>query len=61
MCGEAIPENGGKSKSVLDCYKNQERYNKAVKNYPHTLEFVSEYYMTQKICNKAVNTCPSTI
>ena len=31
--------------------------NKAVDNYPHALEYVSECYKT---CDKAVNTYPST-
>ena len=35
--------------------------NKAVKNYPHALEFVLECYKTQNMCDKAVNTYPSTI
>ena len=29
---------------------------KAVGNYPHTLEFAPDYYKTQKMCNNAVNT-----
>ena len=36
-------------------------YNKAVENYPHALEFISESYKTQKMCDKAVNIYPSTI
>ena len=35
--------------------------NKAVNNYPHALEFVSEYFITQKLSDKAVNTHPSII
>ena len=30
-------------------------------NFPHVLEFVPECYKTKKMCNKAVNTYPSTI
>ena len=30
MCNEAIIENGGRLKSVPDCYKNQVECNKAV-------------------------------
>ena len=30
---------------------------KAVNTYPSTIKLVPEYLMTQKICNKAVNTC----
>ena len=32
MCDKAILENGGTIKFVPDCYKNQERCNKAVDN-----------------------------
>ena len=35
--------------------------NKAVDNYPHTLEFVPDCYITQKMCDKAVHTHPSVI
>ena len=35
--------------------------NKAVHNYPHSLELVPECYKTQEMCDKAVNTYPSTI
>ena len=42
MSDKAILENGGTSKSVSDCYKNQEICNKAVYNCPHALEFVPE-------------------
>ena len=34
MRDKAILENGGTSKSVPDCYKNQEMCNKAVVNDP---------------------------
>ena len=37
MCDKAILENDGTLKSVPDCSKNQEMYNKAVDNYPHAL------------------------
>ena len=30
MCDKTVLENGGIFKSVLDCYKNQEIYNKCV-------------------------------
>ena len=36
-------------------------FNKAVDNYHHALEFVPEYYKTQKMSEKAVDTYPSTI
>ena len=39
MCAKAILENGGKLKSVPDCYKNQEMCNKAVDNYSHAIRF----------------------
>ena len=48
-------------KSVSDSYKNQEMCNKAVDNYPHSLEFVPECYKTQKMCDKAVEKHPTTI
>ena len=35
--------------------------NKAVDNYFHALEFVTERYMTQKVCDKDVDTHPSSI
>ena len=35
--------------------------NIAVDNYPHALEFVSESYKSQNICDKAVSTYPSAI
>ena len=73
MCEKAILENSGTLKSVPDCYKNQEMCIKAVNNYPNSLEFVPECYdtqnmcdkvyfkicswMTQQMCNKAVNRC----
>ena len=61
MSDKAILENGGTSKSLSDCYKNQEICNKAVYNCPHALEFVPECYKPQKMCDKAVDTHPSTI
>ena len=42
MCGIAILENGGTLKSVLDCYRTQQMCDKAVGNYPLTLEFFLE-------------------
>ena len=35
MCDKAVLENGGTSKPVPDCYKNQQMCDKAVDNYPH--------------------------
>ena len=32
--------------------------NKVVDNNAHALEFVSDCYKTQKMCNKTVDTCP---
>ena len=46
MCDKAILENSETLKSVPDCYKNQEMCRKAVDNYRHVLEFVSECYNT---------------
>ena len=48
MCDKAILENGGTLKSISNYYKNQERCNKAVGNYPYALEFVPECYKSQK-------------
>ena len=56
MCDKDISENAGTLKSVSDYCKNHEMC-----NYPHALEFVPECFMTRKICDKAVNTYPSTI
>ena len=50
MCDKAILENG--ETSVPDCYKNQEMCNKAVNNYPHALEFVSECLRLKKCVMK---------
>ena len=62
MCDKAILENGGTLKSLPDCYKNQEMCNKAVDNYPHSLEFVPpECYKAPKMCDKAVDTNPARI
>ena len=35
--------------------------NKAVDNYPQALDFVPEYLITLKMCDKAVNNYLSTI
>ena len=35
--------------------------NKAIDNYPHVLEFVPEWYKTQKMCVRAVNAYPFTM
>ena len=32
-------------------------YDKAVNTYPSIIEFVSECFMTQEICEKAANRC----
>ena len=49
MCDRAILENAGTLKSVPDPYKTQEMCHKDIDNYPHALEFVSEYYKTPTI------------
>ena len=61
MWDKVILENEGTLKSAPGCYKDQEICNKAVDNYPHSLEFVPECYKTQKMCDKVVNTHSSTI
>ena len=49
--------NGGTLKSVRDCYKKIKKcIIKAVGNYPHAIEFVPEFFMIQKMCDKPVNT-----
>ena len=45
---------------VHDCNKNQQRYDKAVGNCPHAL-ILFIIAMTQKMCDKAVNTHSSII
>ena len=35
--------------------------NKTVANYAYALEYVPEWYKTQKMCDKAVDTCSSTV
>ena len=57
----AILENGERFKSVPNCNKFTEMFNKAINNYPHTLEFVPECYKIQKVCDKAVDTHPTAI
>ena len=34
---------------------------KVADNYPNALEFLPEFFMTQKVCDKAFKTYPSTI
>ena len=41
--------------------KNQQMCNKALDNYSHELEFISECCKTLKMCDKAVDTHPPTI
>ena len=60
-CEKAIIENGGTLNSFPDCYKNQEKSNETVDNYPHVLEFVSDCLMTQETCDKVVNTHSSAM
>ena len=60
MCDKATLENDGSVKTVHGCYKSQKIRNKAGNNYYHTLKFVSESFMTQKMCDKAFDNYPST-
>ena len=53
-------ENGVTFKFVPDCYKNRKMRNKAVDNYPHALEFVPDWNMTQNMFPKVVSTNLST-
>ena len=62
MCDKTILENGGNLEPVAVCCKNQEMYNKAADNHPHALEFVSDCYMTRKMCDsQTVDTHSSTM
>ena len=47
ICDKVLLENGN-IKPVSHCYKNQEMCSKAAGNYPHSLEFVPECFMTQE-------------
>ena len=47
--------------SVPDCYKGQQKSDKAVDNCRPALKSVPDCYVTQKICDKAVNTDASTM
>ena len=62
MCDKVIIENGGMLMFTSDCYKDNNCYcclcNKAVDDYAHVLGSVPDCYKTQKICDKAANTCP---
>ena len=42
FCEKSLLENSGTLNFIPDCYQNQEMCNKAVDNYPHSLEFVPE-------------------
>ena len=53
ICESFILENGGMLQEAKMCYK-------AVDDYAHVLDFVSDWYKIQK-CNKAVDTCPCAI
>ena len=68
MCDIVILETGKMLKSVSGCYKNQKCVTKLF-IIMHILEslspislrliqFVCEYYKTQEMCVKAVDTCP---
>ena len=46
MGEKAILEYYETLKRIPDCYKNKKMDNKAVDNYPHALEFVTECYKT---------------
>ena len=50
-------EHGRMVESVPDSYKNHEMCNKTVDNYPHTLTFVLNCYITQNMCHEAVDGC----
>ena len=43
--------------SVPSQYKTQEMLDEALDDYANALKFVHDWYKTQKMCNKALNTC----
>ena len=57
MCGKAILENGG---TLLSLFLTAPKINngviKLLMNCPHPLTFVPDCYITQKMCDKTVNT-----
>ena len=57
MCDKVILEHGGLLRFISDCCKNQNY--KAADNLSNTLELVTYYSKTQKVCDKAVYACPS--
>ena len=44
-CVKSYFRNWWNIKSVPDSYKNQEMYNKAVDNYPHTFQFIPKFFI----------------
>ena len=61
MCDKAILEKDGTLEPAPDCCKNRQTSDKSVDNYPQALKFFPCCYMTQKMCDKALNTYDSTI
>ena len=43
---------------VRECFKTQNKCDKAFNTSLFAIEFVPEYCKTQEICDKAVHTCP---
>ena len=54
MCNKAVENYPHALEFVPECYK---MCDKAVNTYPSPIEFVPECFMTQKMCEKAVNKC----
>ena len=48
ICDRATLENGGTLESVPDQCKTHAMHNKAVDSYAHALEFVPDFYKSQK-------------
>ena len=54
-----ILKNGGELRFIPDCCKNQKTCDKSFDTYPSPVQFVPECerYTTQKMSDKAVDTC----
>ena len=50
MCEKIIPKNTGMLQFIPNCYKSLKMYEKAHNYYPHALEYVPDYFMTQEMC-----------
>ena len=59
LCEKIILKNGGELRFIPDCCKNQKTCDKSFDTYPSPIQFVPECecYTTQKMSDKAVDTC----